>query len=325
MARSSEWEIPPNLRPDPSDYKFDLPATFGSVLSLKSQVPDDAFTAQVLGTERTGSGVVIRPDGLILTIGYLITEAETIWLTTGDGRIVQGHALGVDLETGFGLVLPFGRLNLPAIPLGDATGPEVGAMAIMAAGGGMNRAIETRVVARQEFAGYWEYLLDEAILTAPAHPFWGGAALIGADGRLLGIGSLILQHGDGKGRRLDMNMVVPIGRLLPILDDLVQRGRSSQPAKPWLGIYATENDDDLVVAGLADGGPAESAGVRVGDRIVAVGQTGVNDLAGLWRRVWQEGGPGAEVLLRVVRDGEPESVVVTAADRMSFLRAPRIH
>jgi len=325
VSRSGDWEIPLNLRPDPDDYAFDLEAALRAVVSIKTFIPPDAFTASVLGTEREGSGVVIGADGLILTIGYLITEAETVWLTTADGRAVPGHALAIDQESGFGLVLPLGQLNLAPLPLGDASGPQVGDTAILAAGGGRARAIETKVVARQEFAGYWEYLLDDAILTAPAHPFWGGGSLISDAGRLLGIGSLILQQSDGQGRRHDMNMVVPIGRLLPILDDLLRLGRANRPPRPWLGLYATESDNAVVVAGLADGGPAEQAGVRVGDRILGIGGHEVSDLAGLWRRVWASGQAGTQVTLRIARDEGIAAVSVTSSDRTRFLRAPNMH
>ena len=186
---------------------------------------------------------MIRESGLVATIGYLITEAETIWITSSDGRAIPGHALAYDQESGFGLVQALGRLDLPALEMGDSDRLKVGDQVVFAAGGGRHHAVETRVVGRQEFAGYWEYVLDDAIFTAPAHPFWGGGGLIGSDGKLMGIGSLILQQGDGKGRRLDMNMVVPIGLLTPIMKDLLSYGRVNRPARPWLGMYATEADD----------------------------------------------------------------------------------
>ncbi len=319
-----EPEIPPKLRPDQSDYTFDLDTALLSVIGVRSSVPADAFTAGALGTERDGSGVVIA-GGLVLTMGYLVMEAETIWLTTPGGGAVQGHTLGVDAESGFAIVQPLGRLNAPALEFSTTQGPEVGSTAILAAQGGMTRAIETHVVARQEFAGYWEYVLDDAIFTAPAHPFWGGAALIGQDGRLLGVASLILQQGDARGRRVDMNMVVPIARLLPILDDLRTLGRVNRPPRPWLGIYAMEDDDTIVVGGLADGGPAEKAGLMVGDRVLAVGEEEIRELSALWRRVWSAGNAGARVALRIGRLGAEMDIAVTSADRESFLRVPLMH
>src|ERR1035437_2781514 len=190
-----DWEIPLNLQPDPDDYPFDLERALSAVVGIKSYVPADAFTADTLGTERAGSGVVIRDSGLIATIGYLVTEAETIWVTSGDGRAVPGHALAYDQESGFGLVQTLGRLDLPALEIGDTDRLRVGDPVVFAASGGLRHAIETKVVGRQEFAGYWEYALDDAIFNAPAHPFWGGGGVIGADGKLVGIGSLIPQQG----------------------------------------------------------------------------------------------------------------------------------
>jgi len=202
---------------------------------------------------------------------------------------------------------------------------KVGDQVVFAAGGGKHHAVETRLVGRQEFAGYWEYVLDDALFTAPAHPFWGGGGLISTDGKLMGIGSLILQQGDGRGRRLDMNMVVPIGLLTPIMKDLLSYGRVNRPARPWLGMYATEADDAIVVGGLADNGPAEQAGVRMGDRILAVGGDDISDLAGLWRRVWAAGSAGAEVRLRLMRDKTPVALTVRSGDRTSFLKSPKLH
>jgi len=321
----ADWEIPANLQPDPNDYPYDLERTLSAVVGLRSYIPADAFTAGTLGTERAGSGVVIRESGLVATIGYLITEAETIWITSSDGRAVAGHALAYDQETGFGLVQALGRLNLPALDLGDSDSLKVGDQVVFAAAGGRHHSVETRVVGRQEFAGYWEYVLDDAMFTAPAHPFWGGCGLLGGDGKLMGIGSLILQQGDRKGRRLDMNMVVPIGLLAPILNDLLSYGRVNRPARPWLGMFATEADEALVIGGLSDNGPAEQAGVRTGDRVLSVNGEDVGDLAGLWRRVWASGSAGAEVRLRILRDTGPVTISVRSGDRAKFLKSPKLH
>ena len=322
--KNTDWAIPKNLQPNPDNYKFDLERALSSVVGVRANVPEDAFTAGTLGTERTGNGVVIREDGLVLTIGYLITEAETVWIITQDGRAVPGHALAYDQNTGFGVVQALGRLGLPALEFGDTATLQVGARAIVAAGGGRQHAIETKVVGRQEFAGYWEYLLDDAIFTAPAHPFWSGAALIGPDGKLYGTGSLILQQGDGK-RRTDMNMIVPVTCLRPILEEMLTLGRTSQAPKPWLGLYAMESEGGLVVGGLADGGPADKAGVQAGDRIISVGDEDVTELAALWRKVWASGTAGSAVKLRLGRVDGDVSVRVKSADRTSFLRSPRLH
>ena len=325
MPRTVDWEIPDEIQPKPGDCAFDLDLALSAVLGLRATIPEDAFTAGTLGTERAGSGVLIRGDGLVLTIGYLVTEAETIWLTSEGGGAVPGHVLAYDQESGFGLVQALGRLNMPPIELG--TGQRVGAgdRAIIAAEGGRRHAIAVRVVARQEFAGYWEYLLDHAIFTAPAHPFWGGAALINADGRLIGIGSLHVQNANGRELRRDVNMVVPIELLPPILDDMLTYGRPNRPARPWLGLLAQEVEDAIVVAGLTENGPAAKSGLRPGDRIVAVRDDSISSLASLWRKVWAGGPAGSEVVLQVVRDNETLTVRILSADRRRLLKTPQLH
>ncbi len=327
MAKTNP-DIPHNLQPRAADYDYDLEAALRSVVSLRADIPGDAFTAGTLGTERAGNGVCIKgglAGGLVLTMGYLVMEADSIWLTTNDGRAVPGHALAVDFETGFGLVQPLGKLGAPEMAIGDSNAANVGTPALLAGAGGRARTIETEVVGRQEFAGYWEYLIDDALFTAPAHPFWGGAGLIGADGRLLGIGSLILQQSDERGRRVDMNMVVPTALLTPILDELVQYGHVRRPPRPWLGLYAMEAEEAVMVGGVTDGGPADKAGLRAGDRIVAVDGDEVTELAGLWRRVWSAGTAGARLRMSVSRDDDLLHMTLHSAARAAFLRAPRLH
>src|SRR5579884_3367319 len=327
MPRTIEWEIPAEIQPKPEDCSFDLDTALSAVLGLQATIPEDAFTAPTLGTERAGSAVLIRKDGLVLTIGYLITEAESIWLTSSIGGAVPGHVLAYDQETGFGLVQALGRLSMPPLELGTGTRVGAGDRAIIAAEGGRRHAIAATVVARQEFAGHWEYLLDRAIFTAPAHPFWGGAALISADGRLIGVGSLHVQHSSGRQLRRDVNMIVPIDLLPPILDDMLTYGRPNRPPRPWLGLYAAEVEDDnaVVVAGMSERGPAIKSGLRPGDRIVAVRDEPVSTLASFWRRVWASGPAGSEVVLQVVRDNDPRTVRIASADRTRLMKAPRLH
>lgn len=323
MATQSEWKIPAQAQPKPADYGYDLDRALSAVLALSSRVPDGAFTAETLGTERAGNGVLIREDGLVLTVGYLVTEAESVWLTTRDGRSVPGHVLGFDAATGFGLVQALGDLGVPVLPLGRSGGLKVGDRAVVAGAGGRQRCVAVELVARQEFAGYWEYVLDEALFTAPAHPHWGGTALIGPAGELLGIGSLQLQQGGGGSRPI--NMVVPIDLLPPILDDLTTRGRVDRPPRPWLGLYATESEEGIVVMGLADGGPAEAGGLHTGDVIEAVAGEPVSELAALFRSVWALGEAGVRVPLTVRRDGRALKLALVSADRERFLRTPSLH
>jgi S1-C subfamily serine protease len=327
MARSIDWEIPNEFQPKSDDFEFDVDEALSAVLGLHATVPEDAFSAGTLGTERAGSGVLINKSGLVLTIGYLITEAESIWLTSSVGGAVPGHVLGYDQESGFGLVQALGRLNVPALEIGARARVGAGDRAILAAEGGRKHAVSAVVVARQEFAGYWEYLLDRAIFTAPAHPFWGGAALIGGNGSLVGIGSLHVQHSTASGRELrrDVNMVVPIDLLPPIIDDLLAYGRTNKPPRPWLGLYAAEVEDAIVVAGLSERGPASKTGLKPGDRIVAVRDEPISSLASLWRRIWASGPAGSEVVLQVARDKEMMKVRIMSADRTRLMKAPKLH
>ncbi len=238
--------------------------------------------------------------------------------------MVAGHSLAYDQVTGFGLVLPLGRLAAPALELGSAESCTAGDEVIVVGQGGRAHALKARVIAKREFAGYWEYLLDEAIFTSPPHPQWGGAALIGEDGKLLGLGSLLV-HEAISGEAIEGNMFVPIDLLQPVLDDMLKLGRSSKPPRPWLGMYTTEAEGRLVVGGLAPGGPAERAGVRIGDLVVEVGGERVSNLAEMLRRIWRCGPPGTEVPLTLGRDGALAQLKIRAGDRSDFLKKPQLH
>src|SRR5271155_3990554 len=261
-------EVPPSLQPKSGDIGFDLDRALESIVTVQSTIPPDAFTAQILGTERAGSGVVIGESGLVLTIGYLVTEAETVWLRGASGPPVPAHPLAIDQEPGLALVQALGALNLPALAFGSARAASVGDPVVMIGGGGGRRqSVRARIVAKQEFSGYWEYHLDEAIFTAPAHPLWGGAGLIGAAGELLGIGSLPVRQQSAPGPREDVNMIVPSDLLPPVLNDLLTFGRVNKPARPWLGVYSAEDGGRIVIADVTEDGPAALARLRSRDLI----------------------------------------------------------
>jgi len=321
---SDDWAFPASLRPKNEDFGFDVDAALESMVLLRADIPEDAFTASVLGTERVGNGIVIDANGLVLTIGYLITEASTLWIRTNRGALVPGDPIAYDQPTGFGLVQPLGRLGLPALPRGSAAGCKAGDRVVVAGHGGRAHALQASILAKREFAGYWEYVIDEAIFTVPAHPQWGGTALIGADGRLLGVGSLLVEE-KVDGEAVQGNMIVPIDLLEPILPSLVATGQSGRPARPWLGMYATNVDQHLVVAGLADRGPAAQAGLQVGDLILEVAGTPVSGLAGLFRSIWRLGDAGVEVPLTISRKNEKRVAQVRSADRNAFLKKRSLH
>jgi S1-C subfamily serine protease len=288
-------------------------------------IPADAFTADTLGTERLGHGVLIGENGIVLTIGYLVTEAEAVWLRLSNGSVVPGHVIGFDQETGFGLVQALGRVNLPSLPLGDSSQAAVGDNVVVAGTGGRQNSVASTIVARQEFAGYWEYVLDQAIFTAPSHPHWGGTAMIGPEGKLLGIGSLQVQQVLKDGRSEDINMIVPIDLLKPILEDMLTVGRPRRPARPWLGLYATEIDRQITIAGVTARGPAKRADVRTGDIVVGVAGKEIRSLATFFRQVWALGDAGVDVPLNIMRGGRTIEVQVESADRRGFLKGPVLH
>jgi len=325
MPALPDFKVSPSVQPKPEDYDYDLEKALSSVVGLHAIIPNDAFTAETLGTERAGNGVLISERGTVLTIGYLITEAETIWLHLNDGRVVPGTVLGYDQATGFGLVQALAKLDLPALPLGDSTMIPLEEPVVVGGAGGRQRSVAARVVGKQEFAGYWEYVLDEAIFTAPAHPNWGGTALIGPGGDLLGIGSLQLERARERGPNEHLNMIVPIDDLKPILDDLMKYGRPNRPPRPWLGLYATEVEGKIVVVGLATRGPAQAADIRTGDIILAVGGREMSELATMFRKVWSLGNAGVDVPLLVYRDGRTFEVTITSGDRTRFLKGPSLH
>jgi S1-C subfamily serine protease len=323
MPSLTEWKVPPANQPRPGDYSFDLDRVLSSVVGLHSIVPSDAFSADTLGTERAGNGVVID-DGLVLTIGYLITEAEAVWLHLGDGQVVEGHALGFDPVTGFGLVQALGRIDRDPLPLGSSAEAKVGDRVVVGGAGGRTRSVASHIAARQEFAGYWEYLLEEAIFTHPAHPNWGGTGLISTRGELIGVGSLQLER-EREGKAEHVNMIVPIDLLKPVLDDLRKFGRVNKPARPWLGMYSTEIDNRVVVIGISAKGPAARAELKAGDVILALKGEKITSQSTFYRKLWALGPAGVDVPLTVHHEGVTFDVVLTSTDRAKLLKSPRLH
>lgn len=305
--------------------EVEITSALSAVVGLRSHIPDDALTANVLGTERAGHGVQIREDGLVLTIGYLVTEAESIFLMTASGQTLQAHLVAYDQETGFGLVQALGHLDAATVPLGRSADVQVGDAIVLAGHGGKSDTVNAEVIEKREFAGYWEYVLDEALFTSPPHTNWGGTAALDSEGRLVGIGSLFIQQGEGESRPRDANMVVPIDLLPPILDDLLMYGRTQKPPRPWLGLLAVEHKAGLVVASTVDGGPAAASDIEVGDIIAEVDNVPVDELADFFRHVWSLGRAGVEVPLTVIRNGDPMLVMINSMDRHASLKAPRIH
>ena len=287
-----------------------------SIVGVRASIPADARSVRFLGAQREGSGVVIDGGRHVLTIGYLILEADSVEIVLAEGRVVAATVTAYDYDSGFGLVHPLAPLGIAAIELGRSAdlGPDT---EVMIAGTGGPAA--ARVVSRREFAGYWEYLLEDAIFTAPPVRAFAGAALIGSDGKLLGVGSLMVGDAAGAGHPVRGNMFVPIDALTPILEQLIREGRAAS-TRPWLGIFSREIRGHLFVDSVSEGGPAEAAGIETDDVIVALGGAPVGDLADFYRKLWALGGPGVVVPLSVLKRDGLHEIRVRSADRYDYLR-----
>ncbi len=289
-----------------------------AVVHIKTSINPEGRSVANLGRERDGTGIVIDDDGLILTIGYLMVEAQSAEVITADGHAVPANVVGYDHESGFGLLRAIMPLKVHSLPLGHSAGVKEGDQVVIAGYGGRERVAPARVVSRRPFAGSWEYLLDEAIYTAPPYADWSGAALIDRAGTLVGVGSLSLSDASGQGD--PGNMFVPIDRLTPILADLIADGRAAGPAKPWLGVITQELGGRLVVAGVASGGPAEKAGIRHGDIIASVGSAVPKDMEDFYRKIYAQGPAGVTVPLDVRRAEETRHFEVRSMNRLDHLR-----
>ncbi len=286
------------------------------MVAIRTEIPRDAMSAGLLGTERNGHGVRIREDGLVATIGYVVHEAETVWLSDPD-RTVPGVVVGSDHDSGFALVRPTLPLDGPVADPGHAADLAVGDTVQIAASG-TEAVLTASVAAKQPFAGRWEYLLDEAVFTIPPHDNWSGAALVDRHGRLCGLGSLVIQGFDLNGTQTTVNMFVPIELLLPVVDEICVHGRRAEPPRPWLGMLVHEDSDDLMIVGVYRHCPADQAGLKPGDLILGVGGEPVRGLANMYRRIWRMGSAGASIPMTVLRDSDRLDVTVLSADRATF-------
>ena len=304
---------------DPAAYQHLVDAA-RSVVAIKVRALANARSNQTLGQERSGSGVLFGPQGLVLTIGYLILEADQVEITTNNGRTVPATVAAYDHATGFGLLRPFVPLDVKPIRLGaSAKVDQLDRLLVAASGDDENLSVAT-VVSRRQFAGYWEYLIDDAIFTSPPRSDFGGAALINRDGELVGIGSLFVMDAMTPGERLPGNMFVPIDLLKPVLDEMIATGRQKGGARPWLGVSSLEEDGRLKVLRVSADGPAERAGIAPGDIILGLSGEKVEKLAEFYRRLWSAGAPGVEVTLKVLKGTEVRDVKVRSMDRFEAIR-----
>ena len=291
-----------------------------AVVRIKTHVNPEGRTVEGLGREREGSGILIDNDGLVLTIGYLMVEAYAAEVVDNSGRTVPASVVGYDHETGFGLLRTMEPLKLKPMPLGKSAEVKERDPVLVASFGGPDMVAGAYVVAKREFAGNWEYMLDEALFTAPPHPAWSGAALINREGKLVGVGSLIVGDAAGGSDKTPGNMFVPIDRLLPVLGDLISDGRVAGPGRPWLGVNTDELRGRLFVSRVTPGGPAEKAGLKRGDVVVGVNGEPPKNLADFYRKVWAQGAAGTTVAIDVLQDSQVRRVEIKSINRIDHLK-----
>jgi S1-C subfamily serine protease len=298
----------------------DAAATLSAIVQVRARILPNARSLETLGPRRDGTGVMVR-DGYVLTIGYLVIEAEAIEVAAADGKLVPASLAGYDHASGFALLRLLAPLAGKPLALGDSAAVGERDPAMVAAYGGSEGVTLVQVVSRRPFSGGWEYALDSAIFTYPPVPNWSGAALIGAKGELLGIGSLIIGDVLATGERNPGNMFVPIDLLKPILEDLIASGRAAGPARPWLGLFTEELRGRLFVTRVSPEGPAARAGLRPGDIVIGVGGEEIGSQAEFYRKVWGRGAAGVEVPLRVLQGAQMREISVRSIDRLDYFRS----
>jgi S1-C subfamily serine protease len=286
-------------------------------VKLRSTAAASARSSATLGPRREGTGVVIAADGLVLTIGYLILEAERVELSTADGTSIPATVVAYDAATGFGLVRSLSPLPIAPIEFGQSAGLAVREPVLIV---GFDGVAPAYVASRRPFVGYWEYVLDDAIYTAPATVNWSGAALLSREGKLVGIGSLVVPDAAGPNSQVPGNMFVPTDLLKPLLADLIAHGKSSARPRPWIGVQTQEVHGNVIVTRVSPDGPADGAAIRPGDVIVGVAGQVVKGQAEFYARLWSRGAAGVEVVLDVLRDGRIQRVSVRSADRDTYYR-----
>ncbi|HEX7219596.1 MAG TPA: S1C family serine protease [Burkholderiales bacterium] len=298
--------------------------TLNAVVAISAKIQPNARSAETLGMQRSGTGALVR-DGYVLTIGYLVIEAEAIQVTGADGRTLPATLAAYDHASGLALLKVVGALGARPLPLGDSAALAEREPAMAVSAPARDSPTLVYVVSRRAFAGSWEYLLDSAIFTYPPVMEWSGAPLIGAKGELLGIGSLIVPDAGAPGTQSPGNMFVPVDLLKPILDDLIASGKRSGPARPWLGLNTDEVRGRLFVGRVSPDGPAARAGLKSGDIVVAVGGEEVTTLADFYRRIWGSGAAGAAVRIKVLQGASLRDVTVRSIDRMDYFRPSKTY
>lgn len=293
-----------------------------AVVGVQVTAAEDSRSAETLGQQRTGSGVVIGPGDLILTIGYLLLDAEQIEITTPDHKTLPARSVAYDLATGFGLLRPVLPARIAPVALGSVGGIQTGEALMVSTGGEDGDVTMTQLVSQRAFSGYWEYHIDLALFTSPPVANHSGAALFNQKGELLGIGSLFTTDALGQNTRLPGNMFVPVDLLKPILGEMQRTGTSRSSRRPWLGLSSREQDGRVQIIRVSKDSPAQRAGLHPGDVVLAVDDARVATLETFYKKLWDHAEPSVEIRLTVLQGADIKTITLTAVDRMSTLYKP---
>lgn len=300
-----------------------------AIVGIETQIPNDARTAKILGMQRQGNGIVIDSEGLIVTIGYLILEADNIIVIDHEGNKSKAENVAYDHESGLGLVRVSGKLNVKPLRLGDSSKLLENENVIVLTRSNHNPIGGAQVVSRRVFTGYWEYMVENAIFTIPPHNYHSGAGLVGAEGKLLGVGSLLVNDAAAPNVLLPGNMFVPINELKPILADLLQYGRRTGPKRPWIGANTYEENGRIFVSRISKNGPADIAGLSVGDLIIGVNGSLINNQEDFYRKLWRSGKPGKIIKLNILpkrmKKIKVQNLNILSGDRSKWLKLKRYY
>jgi S1-C subfamily serine protease len=327
LAGSAFADEPPARNTPHSESRIakDAEEVLAAVVRVRMKAIADARSSATLGQNREGTGVVIDQRGYIVTIGYVVIEADSIEVTTQDNKTVPASLVGYDHASGFGLLRASVPLGVKPMPMGRAEDLTLKEPVMILPAGGREVASLAYVVSKRKFAGSWEYMLDSAIFTSPPTYQWAGAALVSREGKLVGIGSLLVRDTIDGTSQVPGNMFVPIDLLKPILADLIAKGRRSEPARPWLGLATEEVQGHLFVTRVSPDGPADKAGIRAGDIVLGVGAETVRNHEEFYRKVWGQGAAGIDVPLKVLQGVDLREFSIRSIDRFQYFREKPIY
>jgi S1-C subfamily serine protease len=286
-----------------------------SVVHIHTEVPSAHPSTRILGDERMGTGTVVDPSGLILTVNYVVMGGETIQVTLARGRALRAEIVAQDFEVGLAL-LRVKRQGLPAAPVTASESLTRGdpVFALGSTGPRERRVAGGLVTYLGEFEAYWEYLLDRGIVSSAANPGFGGGPLFTLSGKMVGVVSLNLNE------IARSSLAIPVECYLRNQEEFVRFGRVvSRPQRAWLGVFAHVLEEGVVVAGLVPNGPGARSGIQEGDLIVSLDAREVPTRKDLYLSLWRHA-PGEKMTLEVMRDNQVRRLSVTAGDRADFYK-----